>query len=189
MAITIPVLCITIYFLQNVYLKTSRQVRFLDLEAKSPLYSHFLAVAEGNIIIRAFDRTQQAKSTNYKLLDESQKPYYLLFCIQRWLEVVLDLIVGALAVIVITLAITLRSSGNAALLGIALNNVLSFTSVLNVLVTFWTELETSLGAISRLRSFERETVSEHLTGECVGPPENWPSQGAIEFRDVGVSYR
>ncbi len=42
LTITIPLLFIVVYCLQHVYLRTSRQLRFLDLEAKSPLYSHFL---------------------------------------------------------------------------------------------------------------------------------------------------
>lgn len=134
MALTIPFLFIAIYFLQNIYLKTSRQLRFLDLEAKSPLYSHFLETIEGAVTIRAMDRIKKAKSRNFKLLDASQKPYYLLFCIQRWLELVLDLIVGILAVVVVALAVVLRNTSSAALLGVALNNVLSFTSVLGVLV-------------------------------------------------------
>jgi ATP-binding cassette subfamily C (CFTR/MRP) protein 1 len=41
MAITIPFTALAIFCIQNVYLKTSRQLRFLDIENKSPLYSHF----------------------------------------------------------------------------------------------------------------------------------------------------
>ena len=40
--------------LQKYYLKTSRQMRLLDLEAKSPLYSHFLESLTGLVEIRAF---------------------------------------------------------------------------------------------------------------------------------------
>lgn len=61
---------------------------------------------------------------NYKKLDHSQRPYYLLYCIQRWLELVLDLIVGAQAVLVVGLAVWLRSSTSVGLLGVSLNNVM-----------------------------------------------------------------
>jgi hypothetical protein len=40
--------------LQKYYLRTSRQMRLLDLEAKSPLYSHFLESLTGLVEIRAF---------------------------------------------------------------------------------------------------------------------------------------
>lgn len=58
------------------------------------------------------------------LLDESQRPYYLLYCIQRWLTLVLDLIVGAEAVLVVGLAVGLRHSTSPGLLGVSLNNVM-----------------------------------------------------------------
>jgi hypothetical protein len=42
------------------------------------------------------------------MLDLSQSPFYLLLCLQRWLNVVLDLLVAGIAVGVISLAIVLR---------------------------------------------------------------------------------
>jgi len=36
-AISYPFLLLVFYFIQNYYLRTSRQLRFMDLEAKSPL--------------------------------------------------------------------------------------------------------------------------------------------------------
>jgi len=84
--------------LQKFYLRTSRQMRLLDLEAKSPLYSHFIETLSGLTTIRAFGWTEIFREQNLALLDTSQKPYYLLFCIQRWLGLVHDLLVTALAV-------------------------------------------------------------------------------------------
>ena len=188
MAITIPFLIIGIYFLQKVYLRTSRQLRFMDLEAKSPVYSHFLETLEGLSTIRAFGWQEQSRATNIKRLDASQKPYYLLYCIQRWLSLVLDLVIAALAVIVVALAIKLRSTSSAGLIGIALNNVLTFNQSLSKVVDFWTQLETSLGAVARLKTFEAKTVPEDKPGEDHLPPEEWPMSGSIEFRNVTATY-
>ena len=54
-----------------------------------------------------------------RLLDASQKPFYLLLCIQRWLELVLDLTVAVLTILLVGLAVALRHSVNAGLLGVA----------------------------------------------------------------------
>lgn len=124
MVITIPFLMVALYFLQRVYLRTSRQLRLLDLETRSPVYSHFLETLDGLSTIRAYGWQRQMTSVNTLRLDNSQKPYYLMYCIQRWLKLVLDLIVMAMAVIVIALATTLRSSTNPGLLGVSLNNIL-----------------------------------------------------------------
>ena len=188
MGITIPFVLVFIYFLQNVYLRTSRQLRFIDLEAKSPLYSHFLETLDGLSTIRALGWGDHFSETNIRRLDTSQRPYYLLYCIQRWLNLVLDLLVAALAVIVVALAIQLRATTSAGLLGIALNNVLAFNQSLSLLVTSWTNLETSLGAIARVKGFEAQTTPEEKPGETVIPPESWPDQGAVTFHDVTAAY-
>src|SRR3569833_1752683 len=125
MSSTIPLLIVAICVLQHVYLRTSRQLRLLDLEARSPLYSHFLESLAGLATIRAFGWEGQFKKQNYTRLDHSQQPYYLLYCIQRWLNLVLDLIVGAEAVLVMGLAMRLRTSTTTpGLLGVSLNNIL-----------------------------------------------------------------
>ena len=188
MAVTIPFFLIGLYLLQKVYLRTSRQLRFMDLEAKSPVYSHFLETLEGVATIRAFGWQVQANQTYIKRLDTSQRPYYLLFCIQRWLNLVLDLMIAALAIIVVALAVQLRSSTSAGLIGIALNNVLTFNQGLSNLVNYWTQLETSLGAIARLKNFEAKVLPEEQPGEDVIPPESWPEAGAIDFQEVTASY-
>lgn len=124
MAITTPFLMIAVFILQHFYLRTSRQLRLLDLEAKSPLYSHFLESINGLTTIQAFGWQREFIEKNHRLLNNSQRPYYLLYCIQRWLSLALDLIVTSEAVILVCMAVTLRNSSNVGLLGVSLNNVL-----------------------------------------------------------------
>jgi ABC-type multidrug transport system fused ATPase/permease subunit len=124
MAFTIPLFILAVYLLQKVYLRTSRQLRFLDIEARTPVYSHFLETLEGLSTIRAFGWEESFIRSNNIYLDNSQKPYYLLFCIQRWLALVLDLMVAALAILVVAFALSLREFTSPGLLGVSLNNVL-----------------------------------------------------------------
>ncbi|KAK4444931.1 ABC multidrug transporter [Podospora aff. communis PSN243] len=188
MATSLPFLLVTIYFLQKIYLRTSRQLRLLDLEARSPLYSHFLESLGGLATIRAFQWDESFREEHYRLLDYSQRPHYLLYCIQRWLGLVLDLVVGGEAVLVIALAVNLRSSTAPGMLGISLNNILSLSGNLSSLVSGWTLFETSLGAIARLKNFEAAVKPEDKAEECQQPPPNWPDCGGIEFRNVTATY-
>jgi ATP-binding cassette subfamily C (CFTR/MRP) protein 1 len=188
MGITIPFLVAVVYILQKVYLRTSRQLRYMDLEERSPLYSHFLETLDGLSTIRAFGWQDESRATNIRLLDRSQRPYYLLYCIQRWLNLALDLIVAIMAVIVMALATQLRSTTSAGAIGIALNSILGFNASLSNLVDVWTQLETSLGAIVRIKDFETKTPSENLPGEEGVPPAEWPSKGAVELRNITAQY-
>ena len=186
-AVTIPPTILVLWALQMFYLRTSRQLRFLDLEAKSPLYTHFTETLNGLHTVRAFGWQRHFKETNTKFLDVSQKPYYLLYCIQRWLNLVLDLIVAAVAILLVTIATQHRSTTSSGAIGVALNNVLGFNLSLSALINSWTTLETSLGAISRLRAFEQDTEDENRPEEILVPPENWPQHGGIEFSNVSSS--
>ncbi|KAI5195395.1 putative ABC transporter [Aureobasidium subglaciale] len=188
MAISIPFTIITIFFIQHVYLKTSRQLRYLDLENKSPLYSHYTETLEGLATFRAFGWELNVMEIQAKYLDNSQIPYYMLLCVQRWLNLVLDLLVTALAITVVALAVNLRTTTNAGLLGIALNNILSFNKALSSVVTSWTSLETSLGAIARVKTFTTSTPSENKPNEDQSCPPGWPGSGAVELREVSVKY-
>lgn len=174
--------------LQKFYLRTSRQMRLLDLEAKSPLYSHFIETLSGLTTIRAFGWTEIFREQNLALLDTSQKPYYLLFCIQRWLGLVLDLLVTALAVILMVLIVKLRTDISPGYVGLALLNVMTFNQSLTLIIKEWTLMETAVGAVSRLKNFAATTVSENLPSEVETVPENWPAFGAIEFKNVKASY-
>ncbi|KAI8306326.1 ABC transporter, partial [Colletotrichum sp. SAR11_59] len=190
LAAVIPVLLVALYCLQAFYLRTSRQMRFLDLQAQAPLLTQLVETIDGISTIRAFGWQGAFRDSSLHLLDQSQRPYYLLFCIQRWLTLVLDILVGAIAVLLVSLAMTIPESTSTGAIAIALYNVLNFNSSLATLITSWTELETSLGAISRLRTFESKTpVEPSPSPEEQAPlPPNWPSEGRLEINNVTASY-
>lgn len=187
-AITVPVIIVIIYALQKFYLRTSRQLRFLELEAQSPLYTHFLETASGAVTIRTFGWQSTWTAELRALLDTAQKPFYMLFCIQRWLNLVLDLMTATLAVTVITIAVELRSTVDPSAIGVSLVNILGFSSSLAFLITAWTQLETSLGAVARIRNYEADLPQEDVTEIGTRPPDAWPSCGDLHFEKVYANY-
>jgi ATP-binding cassette subfamily C (CFTR/MRP) protein 1 len=158
------------------------------LEASAPLLSHFIETLSGLVTIRSFGWTQAYTARNRHLLDNSQKPYYLLLCIQRWLVLVLDLVVAGLAVVLMGMSVALRSKLNAGFVGLALVNMMSLSHSLTNLVQYWTLLETSLGAIARIKDFSENTPAEKSPGEIASPDPEWPSHGALAFEGVSASY-
>ncbi|GKZ28606.1 hypothetical protein AbraIFM66950_010288 [Aspergillus brasiliensis] len=138
MAPLIPVSAIVVYLIQKFYLRTSRQLRHLDLESKSPLYTQFTETLNGLVTIRAFGWQNSFSEEHQKLLQRSQRPYYML-------------------------------------------------QQLSELINFWTSMETSIGAVTRIRSFQK-VPSEDLPGEEVVPPAKWPSEGLIAFQNVSIGY-
>jgi ABC-type multidrug transport system fused ATPase/permease subunit len=188
-AIAFPFLLATLWVVQHTYLRTSRQLRFMDLEAKSPLYALFTESVTGLATLRAFGWRDALEKRHHELLDRSQRPFYLLYAVQRWLTLVLDMIVTVIAVLVVVLVTQLRGVLPAGLIGVALVNIIQFSQHLKLLMTFWTTLETHIGAISRIKSFTTDTVSEHEPQEIEQPPSVWPSKGTIVFDQVWAGYK
>ncbi|TVY51453.1 ABC transporter FUM19 [Lachnellula cervina] len=186
-AATTPLCMLALFLIQFYYLRTSRQLRLLDIEAKAPLFSQFLETISGISSIRAYGWTEDYIQRNCQALNTSQKPYYLLWCIQRWLTLVLDLLNTGIAILLVSLATNLRT-GSTTFLGTALFNVVIFSATLQTFVTQWTEVETALGAISRIRSYVNTVQDENLANEVNNVPTDWPAHGSITLKDLSASY-
>ncbi|KAK4238509.1 hypothetical protein C8A03DRAFT_43740 [Achaetomium macrosporum] len=187
-AISFPIVLAALYLIQKVYLHTSRQLRLLDLETKAPLYSLFEESLGGLATIRAFGWQHALGERHHALLDRSQRPFYLLFAVQRWLTLVLDLLVAAVAVLLIVLVVALRGTVAAGGVGLALLNVIQFSQNIKLLVTFWTQLETHIGSVARIKGFTETAVAEDRPEETQMPPPGWPATGAIEFENLSATY-
>ncbi|KAK4160538.1 P-loop containing nucleoside triphosphate hydrolase protein [Cladorrhinum sp. PSN259] len=185
-AISYPFLIALLYFVQRFYLRTSRQLRLLDLEAKSPLYTHFLDTVNGIATLRAFGFIREDIEKNADLLDTSQRPAYLLVMIQQWLTLVLDLVVMVMATVLTVLAVRLHS--NSGFTGASLVTLMSFGENLSGIVIYYTRLETSIGAIARLKTFNETVKPEDKDHEDITPPEQWPEAGVIELKGISASY-
>ncbi|KAI3399955.1 hypothetical protein diail_5111 [Diaporthe ilicicola] len=188
MALSLPYSAMVVYAVQKVYLRTSRQLRLLELESRAAVFSSFLETVQGASTIRAFKWEREIAQQNIATLDGSQRPFYLLLCLQRWLNIVLNLLIAAIAVGTIWLAAFYRSSTTGGQIGMALNVIIVANTTLLALVESWTNLEISLGAVARLKEAETETPREDQPGERDTPPPRWPSRGEIVLSCVTAAY-
>ncbi|KAF2106756.1 P-loop containing nucleoside triphosphate hydrolase protein [Lophiotrema nucula] len=186
--IAMPATVAVIYVLQMYYLRTSRRLRILDIETKAYLGTQFLELLSGLITVRAFQWEYQHLSRFLDMLKKAQRPFYLLYCVQRWLNMVLDLIVGTIAIMLVVIAVKTKGSVDPGMTGLALTNLVGFSQMLKQLITNWTLLETSMGALARIRTFTAQVESENLPGEDQSVPDHWPKFGGIEFRNVVASH-
>lgn len=76
-------------------------------------------------------------------------------------------------------------------IGVALVNLMSFNVILKTVVILWTTLETSIGSVSRIKTFSETTESEAETSsvEMIDTGENWPQHGSIEFKHSCATYK
>ncbi|OAA71004.1 ABC transporter, transmembrane domain, type 1 [Akanthomyces lecanii RCEF 1005] len=187
MAIILPVIAVAVFFIQLFYLRTSRQIRIFDLERKSPLYTHFQESSEGLIHIRAFGWQKQNLEHAFKLLDDSQKAFYYMYCVQLWLGLVLGLLSTLIAAILMASALFATKSTSETALGLSFLNLILFAKTMEQLLKTWTRLELAVGALARLRDFMSTTPQESEQGR-IPVPGNWPSMGNIELSGVTARY-
>ncbi|KAK7705808.1 hypothetical protein SLS64_007756 [Diaporthe eres] len=188
-ALAYPVLLAFLSFLSRFYLKTSRQLRLLDLENKSPLYAQFQDTIRGIASIRAFGWVPHYTAQNHAFVDDSLRPAYLLQMTQVWLALVLKLLVAAIAISVTVLATQVISpSGRAGFVGAGMVSLMELGNMMNACVHSWIHLEMSLGAVKRLKDFGEKSGSEDKDGEDLRPAESWPERGEIVIGGVDASY-
>lgn len=156
--------------------------------------SHFIDAMQGIATFRAFGWVPSGIARSDQLLDDSQRPMWVLQLMQRWLQFVLQVVVAVLAVVVVALATQMRhrpdevDTANTGYTGASLVTLMTFGAALANFVRTFTTVETSIGAVSRLKSFGENVRSENLPGENVVPPAEWPMRGNIEITGVSASY-
>ncbi|RFU73105.1 abc transporter [Trichoderma arundinaceum] len=188
LALSIPICMAVVYFVQRIYLRTSRQLRVLELEYQAALYQWFLETAEGVVTIRSFGWSSAAEEKSLDALNWSLQPRYALMCVQRWLSLVLNLIVSGIAVGLIALAVKWKGTTTGGDIGAALNLIMVANTTLVRLVEAWASLEVSLGAIARLRNVELYTPHEDLPEEDLVTYAGWPTKGEAHIAGLDAGY-
>ncbi|KAF9230973.1 ABC transporter type 1, transmembrane domain-containing protein, partial [Melanogaster broomeanus] len=125
-------------------------------------------------------------------IDLEDRSLYLVITNQRWLAIRLDFMGGLMVFIVAMLAATGVSGINPAQIGL----VLTYTTALSQLCTMVTrqiaEVENYMNSVERVVQYTRDTtVPQEAPHEIESskPQSDWPSQGALEFNAVKMSYR
>ncbi|PYI17875.1 multidrug resistance protein MDR [Aspergillus violaceofuscus CBS 115571] len=168
MATLIPITVFVIYWIQKFYLRSPRQLRHLELEAKSPLYTQFTETLSGLITIRALGWQDSLRAEHRD-------------CFRTPSD---HLLVAALAVMLAVFAVFVPNIGP---IGVSLISLITFNEQLAELINCWTSLDTSIGAINRPQNFGK-VPTENLPQETQTPPLTWPSEGSIVFQNATMAY-
>lgn len=193
----IPVMLGLLYMVQHYYLRTSKQLRLHELETKAALLTKIAeaGTSGGLSTIRAHGWSDIIVSRFLQKLDRSQEPLYLLYAVQRWLQLVLNLIVAGLVVVVLGASIALKRSNKVSpgAVGVAFLNAVTLGETMTQFIFAWTGLETSLGAIARIALFQRQTPGEEdgsaaLVPTSTEPRGPSPGGGAVRFENVWATY-
>lgn len=86
-------------------------------------------------------------------------------------------------------AIPLRASVSAGFVGLALVQVTTLSELMNDLIQQWTEMESCLGAVTRISEFTKDTPREDRADGAEPPmPEEWPADSSVVMENFSASY-
>ncbi|KIO14761.1 hypothetical protein M404DRAFT_118392 [Pisolithus tinctorius Marx 270] len=174
------------------YRASAREVKRLDSMLRSLLYAHFSETFTGLPTIRSYGEMKRFVGANRYYVDLEDRSLYPVIANQRWLAVRLEFMGAMLTFLIALLAVTDVSGINAAQIGLALTYTMMLSQMLSFVTRQTADVENNLNSVERMVQYTKEeTVPQEAPHEKpdAKPPADWPRKGAIEFKDVQMSYR
>ncbi|XP_029471843.1 cystic fibrosis transmembrane conductance regulator [Rhinatrema bivittatum] len=196
---TIPVI-IAFILLRAYFLQTSQQLKQLESEARSPIFTHLITTLKGLWTLRAFGRQPYFETLFHKALNLHTANWFLYLSTLRWFQMRIEMIfvIFFSAVTFISIATTGDGEGR---VGIIL------TLAMNIMGTLQWAVNTSIDVDSLMRSVGRvfrfidmpveDTKSgkdEQLPGVLIIENEyarknrDWPSGGQMTVKNLSAKY-
>ncbi|XP_076041208.1 ATP-binding cassette sub-family C member 3-like [Oratosquilla oratoria] len=182
-------LVVVYYFVQLVYVATSRQLKRIESARKSPVYSHFLETIKGVATVRAFGRQEDFVSESAQRMDQAQNAFYLTVITNRWLGIRLEFIGNLVTFAAAIFAVFGRTSISPGIVGLSVSYALNVTMVLNWLVRLSSDVETNVVSVERLQEYIQEEEEAPLIVPQTAPPPSWPEHGQLSFCHYDTRYR
>jgi len=119
------------FFIQKVYIATSRQLKRLESISKSPIFAHFSETIQGAHSIRAYRETTRFVHESEDRVQQNVKSFYLSVSSNRWLGMRIG-ILGNLVVLFASLfAVIERENLSPGLAGLSISYALNIIDTLN----------------------------------------------------------
>ncbi|PBC29188.1 Multidrug resistance-associated protein [Apis cerana cerana] len=187
-SVIIPI-SVIYYFVQRLYVASSRQLKRLESVSRSPIYSHFSETVSGAQMIRAFGVQERFINESESKVDFNQVCYYPSIIANRWLAVRLEMVGNLIIFFAALFAVLNKDTVSSGLVGLSVSYALQVTQTLNWLVRMTSDVETNIVAVERIKEYGETPQEASWKNPDYTPPKEWPVQGRVEFKDYKVRYR
>jgi len=179
------------YFLaQRFYRRSYVELQRTDATTRSPVYAHFSETLTDVDTLRAYGRAGEASGRSAALVDANHRAFFALKSADQWLSLRLEVVGAGLVTLTAVLAIAGKGKLSPSLAALALSESLDVVGFLKYAVMSGAMFEARANAVERLRAYAHlpaEAAVESAPGAA--PPPDWPTAGALTFRDVVLRYR
>uniref|UniRef100_A0A8D2LEX9 ATP binding cassette subfamily C member 3 n=1 Tax=Varanus komodoensis TaxID=61221 RepID=A0A8D2LEX9_VARKO len=188
-AVVIVPLAILYFFAQRFYVATSRQLKRLESISRSPIYSHFSETVTGASVIRAYKREKSFVYISDTKVNDNQRSYYPGIVSNRWLGVRVEFVGNCVVFFAALFAVLSKNNLSPGLVGLSVSYALQVTLSLNWMVRMTSDLESNIVAVERVKEYSETETEAPWIIEGKRPPDDWPTQGEVQFANYSVRYR
>ena len=158
-AIIVP-LTVLYWFVQQLYVATSRQLKRLESNSRSPIISLFAEILAGVSTIRGYNLQEKFVLENQKNVDYNQSCILPSLAASRWLSIRLEMLGNVIIFFAALLVVVGRGSLDPGLVGLTLNYASQITMALNMLIRQTSQVETSMVSIERIKEYQDDIEQE-----------------------------
>ncbi|KAG1670801.1 Multidrug resistance-associated protein 1 [Nymphon striatum] len=189
--IIIPIIPMVVIYLliQNLYLKSSRQLKRIEAVTRSPMFSNFSESVTGASTIRAYRAHDVFAKIFQKNVDINQSSFYVGYLTARWLEVSTVFIGSSLVLFSALFSVLYRGQIEPGAAGLSVTYAISIMFFLNVTIQLASFVETNIVSAERILEYSKVTPEAPWEIPHKKPSSNWPQEGVIEFKNYKTKYR
>ncbi|RDB18199.1 ATP-dependent bile acid permease [Hypsizygus marmoreus] len=173
------------------YLNTGRDLRRMESNTRSPIFSDFGELLEGIVTVRAFSAERRFLDNLHKKIDTTTQMWYTFWMTNRWLLLNFDAL-GAFAVLLTMLFSITTLTDGAGLAGLCITSAMAFTTSVYWACRFWTALELDLNSVERIVEYLDLPQEPPAIIESNRVPAYWPSStgnnALIVVEDLVIKY-
>ncbi|KAJ1920449.1 hypothetical protein H4219_001286 [Mycoemilia scoparia] len=188
--ISLPFIFGLFYYLRQVYMSTSRQVKRIESITRSPVYAHLSEALDGLPTIRSFNAGSRFIEKFEKAQNRNSRAFFTFLGAARWLGFRLDTTTALFFCLSALTIVAMRDSIRPGMVGLSLSYILLLIGNVQWAIRQSIEVEITFISVERNMAYtilpKEETEDDAsnamtLTGE-------WPTEGEVEFKSLNLCY-
>ncbi|KAF9364856.1 hypothetical protein BGX34_000147 [Mortierella sp. NVP85] len=191
--ISIPFLFGGFILLRTIYIRTSRQVKRIDSQTRSPIYSQLSETLDGLTSVRAFDVGNRFMGRFIDAQEANGRAFFSYLICARWLGFRLDALSALFLGVTAVACVAVRDSQEGAKVGLALSYVTQLSGELQWAVRQSVEAAIQMVSVERMMEYAQVKPEEsqrrqfNPDGSSV-VPNGWPAEAKVTFTDMSLTY-
>ncbi|XP_048193580.1 cystic fibrosis transmembrane conductance regulator [Perognathus longimembris pacificus] len=202
---SVPVIAVFV-MLRAYFLHTSQQLKQLESEGRSPIFTHLVTSLKGLWTLRAFGRQPYFETLFHKALNLHTANWFLYLSTLRWFQMRIEMIF-VLFFIVVTFTSILTTGEGEGSVGIILTLAMNIMNTLQWAVNSSIDVDSLMRSVSRIFKFIDMPTEEGnstkptkpskdgqlskvmiIENQLVKKDDIWPSGGQMTVKDLTAKY-